>query len=239
MAHATVLTPLPPPARAAARAALACAAVVLLALVPPTRSEQWPALDLGVLVAVAGLGALALSLAAAALVRGAPAPGPLVRTAALWAACGLALLLAALALAATAQTLNPRLVVEAQANTSLYLFLQPAAASVFVMAFVLAADEASLRAALGPRDGARAAAEGALTVAVAALVATLFVAGAAGPALPGPVWLALKTGAIAAGLVLLRRRFVTLAIGPRLAVAWLAVLVAFANLAVTLVVVRR
>ncbi len=236
MAHATVLTP-SPRARAAARAALACAAVVLLALVPPTRSEHWPALDLGVLVAVAGLGALALSLAAAAPVRG--APGPVVRAAALWAACGLALLLAALAVAATAQTLNPRLVVEAQANTSLYVFLQPAAASVFVMAFVLAAEEAALRAALGPRDGARAAVEGALAVAVAALVATLFAAGPAGPALPGPVWLALKTGLIAAGLVLLRRRFATLALGPRLAVAWLAVLLAFANLAVTLVVVRR
>ncbi len=233
MAHAPVLTRVP----GAARAALGWGAVVLLALVPPTRAEQWPTLDLGVLIAVGGLSALVLALAA--LAAGTVPPVKLARAAALWGACGLALVLATLAVAATAHTLNPRLVVEAQVNTSLYLFLQPAAASVFVVAFVLAADEAAVRSAFGPPDGARAATLGVLTAAVSALLATLFLAGPAGPVLPGPVWLLLKSAAVAGGVLLLQRRFGALSTVARMALAWLAVVVAFANLAVSLVVVRR
>lgn len=225
---------------AASRSALATGALIVLAIVPLTAPRQPPPYDLGLLVAVAALAAVALSIAgAAAVLVPRPAVGLALRAATLWSACGLALLLAATAVAATAQTLDLRNIVLAQDHTRLFALRQPAAASVFAAAFALAADEAALRAVLGRPGPTRRALEALLAAAAAALGATLFLGGYAGPALPAPLWLALKTVAVAALLFWMRRGFSALAPSARLAIAWAGAGVALLNLAISLVVLAR
>lgn len=210
---------------------------MLLSLVPVSDEPVLPVLSLGLLIAVALLGALGITLAAAGSASSAVPTAPLVTGAALWATVGLAMLLAAASAAATAQTLDLANVVRAQINTSLYLFRQPVAASVFVMAFVLASDEGALTALLGGRSTERSLAEGALGAAVAAMGATLFLGGWAGPVLPGPVWVAVKSLALGIMLFGLRRKFAAVPVTVRLAMAWGAALAALLNLMVTMILV--
>ena len=226
---------------AGAIAAVGAGALVVVTLIPLSADQLvFPALTLGLLVAVAGLGGLALAVAVGSAAAGEARQVPArLESAALWAACGLAALSAMAAVAATAETLNLALIVAAQQNTSLYVLKQPAAASVFLAALALAGQPPALRAVLGPPSPARAVAEGALIVALAALGATLFLGGFAGAGLPAPLWLLIKTAVVAIALVAMRRRLAGLAHGPRLAIAWVASLVGLLNLAITLVLVTR
>jgi NADH-quinone oxidoreductase subunit H len=225
-------------AHAASCSALGAGAVVVLSLVPAGEAPLAPRLSLALLIAISALAAVALSLAAVgAAVRPRARAAVLVRGAALWAATGLTMLTAAAAVAATAQSLDLANIVRAQANSTLYLLRQPAAASLYVMGFVLAADESVLRAVLGAKTRSRRAAEAVLLAAVAALGATLFLGGWLGSGLPDAAWVAVKTLAVAVLLVLLRGRFASLAPASRLAIAWGAAMAGFVNLAVTLILV--
>lgn len=235
MANPAVLTPR---ARATALTALGTGTLVLLSLVPLADGIP-PQPPLALLVALAGFAALALSLAATAQAAGNSATLTLVRGAAMWAACGVAWISAGAAVAATAQTLDLGNVVRAQLNTSLYLLLQPAAASVFTMTAVLAADDATLHGVFGAPGVARRASELGFGFAVSALAATLFLGGYGGPWLPAPVWLVLKAAVVLAVLVLLRRRFASVAPKARVALAFGAAIAGLLNLAVTLVVVAQ
>jgi NADH-quinone oxidoreductase subunit H len=232
VAHAPVLSPR---ARAAALTALLVGALTLLSLIPVAPSSPLPSLPLGLLVATGVLAGVALSLAAAAAAGGVSVG--VVRAAALWGACGLAVVLAGAAVVVTAQTFDLSNVVRAQDHTHVYLMRQPAAACVFAVALALAADPGALQLVLGPPLRARRLAEGMFVIAVSALGATVFVGGWVGPLLPPAGWVLVKTVAVAGGLLVLRRWFAGVAPAARVAIAWGAALVALLNLAASLVLV--
>ncbi len=192
-------------------------------------------LDYGLVVWAAGLPALAVAGATLSAESRAGDVGARVRSTVLWMIAALAVLLAAAAAAGTAETLNLRYIVMAQANTHVYLLLQPVAAAVFLVALVLAAQDAPLRALLGPRGRARLAVEIMLAAGAGMLGALLFLGGDTGPLLPGWLWLVLKSAAVVGAVALARRPFRPLTEGARLAIGWSACLVGFANLVATVI----
>ena len=162
---------------------------------------------------------------------------PRLEAATLWCAAGLAILAATAAVSAGASSLNLDYIVQAQRHTALFVLTQPAAASIYIVALALAGQDDVLRDVLAaPRR--RAVALLALA-GWSALGALLFLGGYAGRGLPGPVWLLLKTLAVAALLLVARRRLSGLAPGPRLAIAWAGCLLGFVNLAISLVLAPR
>jgi NADH-quinone oxidoreductase subunit H len=227
--------------RLAEAVGLAIAALVLVSLVPLAPTPWLPDLEYGLLIAVVGLGGAALTIAAsgaAGVTRASLAER--FRAIALWAGCAAAIVCALAAVALTAQTMSLRNIVNAQVNTLPYLLLQPGAALVYLAGAALAGDERGLIAVLGWPARLRSAAEVVTAVFLAAFGATLFLAGYAGPTLPGPVWVLLKTALIAATLLALRARFGHVAAEQRLRAAWVVLLpVALVNLAVTVVVLAR
>jgi len=227
--------------RLAEAVGLAIAALVLATLVPLSPTPRLPELEYGLVVAIAGLGGAALTIAAsgaAGVTRASLAER--FRAIALWAACAAAIVIALAALALTAQTMSLRNIVNAQVNTLPYLLLQPGAALVYFAGAALAGDERGLVAVLGWPARLRAAAEAVTALFFAAFGATLFLAGYAGPTLPGPLWVLLKTALIAATLLALRARFGHVTAERRLRAAWQVLLpAALLNLAVTVVVLAR
>lgn len=223
--------------RALASAILVAGAVLLLTLIPARQSQElFPPLELGLLAA------LAVTLAPLMLVVASLAAGgdrilvpARLETASLWGACGLALLAALAAVAATAESLNLENIVLAQGNTALYVLKQPAAASVYVAAIAVATQPPLLSVVLGEPARGRFIVELVFLAALSALGATLFLGGFAGGTLPGPVWVVVKTAVVLALTLAMRRKLAGLGFGGRLAIAWVAAMVALANLALTLV----
>jgi NADH-quinone oxidoreductase subunit H len=219
-------------------AGLGAGGIIVLGLLPVAADEMLVAQPLGLLALLAGFGAVAMTLAAvAALAGNRHLVAARLEAASLWAACGLAVLLSAAAVTASASALDLRDIVFAQDNTGMYLLHQPVAAALFLAAVALAGQEPALAAVLGPRTRPRLVAEALVVAALAATFATLFLGGFAGGGMPEPLLLALKTSAAALVLVLARGRLAGLAHGPRLALAWLAALAGLVNLAGTIVLV--
>lgn len=189
--------------------------------------------EFGLLLAAPGVPALALVMALASAWPRGEQLAERLRAAALWTVCGLAIVASCAAITGTAETMNLGNVVLAQENTRLYALLQPAAAAVYLMALVLAAEDAALDAVLGTSRPARLTGLVLLGLPVCALGALLFLGGTSGPVLPGALWLALKAGVVFGLLFLVRRRFAVLRGGPRFAIAWVACIVALVNLAIT------
>jgi NADH-quinone oxidoreductase subunit H len=217
-------------------AVLTAGAALLLTLIPVSQQQSaFPALDLGLLVALA-VALAPLMLLVAALAAGGDhqlVPARL-EAASLWGACGLALLAALAAVAASAESLNLENIVVAQQNTALYVLKQPAAASVYLAAIAVASQPPLLRVVTGPPSRARFLVELLFLAALAALGATLFLGGFAGATLPGAAWVAIKAGVVLTLLLVMRRKLGGLGFGGRLAIAWGAAMVALANLAITL-----
>jgi len=228
-------------AEASAVAGLGIGALVMATLIPVAPDQTFfPPPTLGLLVFLVGLGGLMLTFAATAVVTGARSGvAARLEAASLWGACGLAVLTAFGAVAVTAETLSLQNIVLAQQNTALFALRQPAAASVYVVALALAGQSPALRTVFGPLSGPRLLAESAVVLVLSALGATLFLGGFAGGWLAAPLWVLVKTLAVTALLMLARDRLAGLAHGPRLAIAWLAALVGFVNLAISQVLAVR
>jgi len=189
--------------------------------------------EFGLLLAGAGLPALALLLA----LSSAWERGEMLRSrldaAALWALCGLAVFLACAAVVGSAETMNLRNVVRAQANTDLYLLTQPAAAAIYIVSLVLASHESALEPVFGRRGIRRTLWVVLLAVAASLLGAIVFLGGGSGPLAPAQIWVVLKSAGLVAVVALARRAFSQVRTGPRLAIAWGACFVGLLNLAIT------
>lgn len=211
------------------------AAIVLAGLVPATAEPLFPELDYGLLVILAAAAAAASGLAWA---RTGPAQmvpvATVARASALWAGCAVALAASLVAVATDAQTLELRNLVAAQQNTHLYALQQPVAATVFVLALALAGDDSALQAAFGQPSRPREASLLAAVLACGALGATVFLGGYVGPALPAPLWLALKSAFLAGVVVMARGALRRLPDERRVLLAWTLVPVAALNLVVTM-----
>lgn len=221
-------------------AGLGTGGLIVALMLPYATDARVDAEPLGVLAVLAGFGSLAVMLAVAAALTGSRhLVAARLEAAALWAGCGLAVLLAVGAIATSAQTLDLRDVVLAQRNTAIYAFRQPVAAAIYATALALAWQESALHAVLGPRTGERMVAQVLVVAALAGTGATLFLGGSAGERLAEPAWLALKTAGYALVLLLVRWRLEGLADGARLALAWLVAGAALLNLMGTFVMVGR
>ncbi len=218
---------------------LAAAALILATLVPFTAAEPLAALPYGLFILLAGYAGIALTLAVTGTTGDDwQAVAARLRAAVSWSGCGVAMLLALAAVALTAQTLDLRNIVLAQRNTLPFALLQPVAALVFVVA--LAAVGSHGVRPPGGASGVRRFAEGLHLFTGCAVGSTLFLAGYAGPGLPGPVWLLGKTVALMAVVLIVARRIGRLTDERRRALAWRALApVALLNLVGTLVVVGR
>lgn len=153
-----------------------------------------------------------------------PAAVRRLRATALWSIAATAMLAAYAAVVGTAESLSLQNITYAQAYTSSYLLLQPAAAAVFFVALMLALHESIV-------PGWRAAA--ALAAAPSLLAAELFLAGPEGPLLPGAVWILVKALGLVALVLAGRRFFRTTPYSRLVAIAGAAVLAGLANVAVT------
>lgn len=227
MARAKLLSALGPPL-------LGAGALALLVLIPVQADPQlFAPLNLG--LPVFALIAFATILSASWIAgEGGPSARRL-EAAALWAGCGLTLIVAAAAVGATAETVDPGNIVLAQQYTGLYLLKQPVAAWIFAVALALASHPAALDALVGIATKGRALGLGLLLVAFCGLGATLFLGGYLGGPLEGPAALILKTAAMLAFVLLLRASLARLTPGSRLAIAWAAAGAGLLNLVVTLV----
>lgn len=154
---------------------------------------------------------------------------------ALWSACAVGAAAALLALTFTAQTMVPTLVAEAQRNTLPYVVLQPVAAAVFVLAVALAASPAGF-AAFGLAPAAARMCAALVMLAGGAALAIWFLGFDPGFG-PAPLWLAVKVllGAAVIGAVARRAA----ARGPRVRLAWVALVVGLLNVIGTLLVLAR
>ena len=226
----------------AAVAGLLAASLVLVSLIPLAPAQRYfPPLDLGLLIAAGGFVAATLMIAMLTASLGARREVPQrLETATLWGAASLASLTAIAAVAASAQSFNLEYIVLAQRHSALFVLTQPAAASIYLVAVALAGHGPAVDAVVGSEPTrARSIALVAALAALSALGATLFLGGFAGSGLPAPVWLVLKSVAVAALLLAMRRRLSGLTPSARLAVAWAGCLLGFLNLAVSLVLAPR
>lgn len=225
--------PAPAP-RIATNAALLVTGLIVTALTAAGYRDPRPPAMLALLVL--GLPALVMLIGAAGLAAGEVAErGFRLAVLAHWAVCGAALVLATLAVALTAQTLDLALLAQAQANTVWYALGQPAAAAAYLLASVAAAHAAS-RAVLGPAGRLRRAAELALLLALGALFAAVFLGGTSGPLLPGAVWLALKALAAALAVAASARAVSRGDAAAPARLAWPALALAWLDVAGTVIV---
>lgn len=137
------------------------------------------------------------------------------------------------AVAAPAESLRPAAIVEVQ-HTVPMVVVQPLAAVLFVpaaMAVALLApfDLADATTELeggafseytGLHAGLIALAQKVLVLAIAGMTAALFLAGWQGPLLPPAIWMALKTGAVVAGMLWAGRRLPRFELERLLTFAW-------------------
>ena len=195
-------------------------ALLVLSLIPVApRTTVLPILTHGMLVAFLALVSLPL-VRAALSVRQAPMPD-ILDTLLLLAGCGVAITASLASVAMTAESLQADNVVLAQQYTKLFVIRLPVAASAALVAAALA----GRRRAAEERPRAARVSALLLDIAGAALIATAFLGGFAGPRLPGIVWVALKSGVVLA-VVLLLRRWMRDASARGLSVAWGAALAA-------------
>ena len=221
---------------------LLAASLALAAVIPLAPAQRYfPPLDLGLLIAAGGFVAASLTIVMLTASNGSRREVPRrLETATLWCAASLALLTAIAAVASSAQSFNLEYIVLAQRHTVLFVLTQPAAASIYLVSLALAGQGPALDAVLGSDPTrARRIALAATLAALSALGATLFLGGFAGSGLPAPVWLLLKSAAVAALLLAMRRRLSGLTPSARLAVAWAGCLLGFLNLAWSLVMAPR
>lgn len=163
------------------------------------------------------------------------------------------ILLSALAVVFLAQTTNLRLIVQAQQHTVWYILLQPVAAVLYFIGITAETNRAPFDIPEAESEliggfhteysGMRFAmyffAEYTNMTVLAALGATLFLGGYAGPWLPGPVWLLLKAYAVVFVMIWIRWTYPRLRFDQLMSFAWkLLIPVALVNLFVTAVLVH-
>ena len=162
-------------------------------------------------------------------------------------------LLAALAVVLISQTMNLRLIVEAQHNTVWYVLVQPVAAVLFFVGITAETNRAPFDIPEAESElvggfhteysGMRFAmfffAEYTNMLVLGALGVTLFFGGWLGPWLPGWVWLLLKSYAVIFVMMWVRWTYPRLRFDQLMSFAWkLLIPVALANLLVTAVLVH-
>jgi NADH-quinone oxidoreductase subunit H len=199
---------------------LTVAALVLAPLVPFTAAGPFAAVPYGLFIILAGYAAIALTLVVAGTagddgMDASGRPGAAV----VWAGCGVAMLLAILAVVAVAQTMDLGNIVLAQQNTLPYALVEPVAALVFVVALAVLWSHRVRPPGSAP-PAARRLAEGLHLFVCCSLGSTLFLAGYAGPVLPGPVWLVAKSVALVVAVLMLGRRLARLPDDRRRVLAW-------------------
>lgn len=211
--------------------------IFLLSMIPLEAGQgAFPPSPTGLLVAAAGIPALLFALGAAATSgSGRRELAAILDAVALWAACALAVTCAAVAVAATAESLSLENIVLAQRNTAPYIVKQPLAAWIYVVACALALQEPALRVVLGPPSRWRDVAIGLVVIALSALGATLFLGGFGGGYVVGLVWVAIKTVVVAFAVLALRAWAGRMSGGVRMNIAWAAALAGLVNLVPTFV----
>ena len=162
-------------------------------------------------------------------------------------------LLAALSVVMIAQTTNLRQIVEAQAHSHWYVLYQPVAALLFFIGITAETNRAPFDIPEAESElvggfhteysGMRFAmyffAEYTNMLVLAALGATLFLGGWAGPWLPGPVWLLLKAYFVIFVMIWVRWTYPRLRFDQLMSFAWkLLIPVALVNLVLTAVVLH-
>lgn len=213
---------------------LLLAAVVALAMVPWTPGFRGIDLEVGVILFPAALAYVTPAVFMAGWGSGRPL-GVVggFRFVALMLGYAMPLAMVATAVAAPAESLRPVAIVEAQHSVpfalvqpySLALWLPAAMAVALVAPLDLALAGGELQeGAFGCYTGWEAAivelARRVLLLAISGMTAALFLAGWQGPLLPPGVWMALKTAAVAAGLLWAGRRFPRPPIALVVSLAW-------------------
>ncbi len=213
---------------------LLVAAVTALATVPWAPGFRGIDLQTGVLV----FGAALAYVTPAVFMAGWGAGRPLAvvggfRFVAQMLAYAMPLTMAVTAVATPAESLRPSVIVDVQHAVPMVVS-QPLAFALFVpsvmaVAFIAPFDLPQARAELGGgvfsaytgvQAGMVALAQRVLVLAAAGMTAALFLSGWHGPLLPAPVWMALKTLAVAALMLWSGRRLPRLEIEPLLSFAW-------------------
>ena len=199
-------------------------AIVMVSLLPFGPSTAAP-FFLGALVAT---GALLVAALAAAVVSGN------LDAAWRWCGCGVLLVAGVAAVAGSAESMDLRYIVLAQANLSMHAARQPVAAALFVLAIALAGNDAALDAVAGPRRRGRTIVLALVTLSVSAFGATLFLAGYAGDRLPPLAWLGLRTLAVFLVIVFLRERLRRIAPASLPRVIWGCAIAGIVNLSLAM-----
>jgi hypothetical protein len=211
---------------------LMAGSLVVLALLPVAAAESAiPTLSLGLLVAMAGIGAVLFGAAGIAALGPDRAGIPAILDALmLWSGCALALGSVMGAVATTAESLQLDSVVLAQEYTRMFLIQQPAGALIFLAAVSLGARGSAFAAILGPPSAGRGVAGALLLVALSALGATMFAGGYAGEGLAPLAWLGIKTLAVLALVLVGRMAAGRLTGSARIGLAWIAAGLGLVNL---------
>ena len=209
--------------------------IVCAALIPVFPSTA-PPFALGGLIALGAVAIAGLAAAGVAAWHASDAELPARLEAAwMWGAAIMLLLCAVAAVAATAESLDLRNIVLAQANTTLYVAGQPAAAALFLVAIALAGSNAALDPVLGPAHRGRGAILLVVAVVLSVLGATLFLGGYAGDRLPPVAWLILRSAVVFLAILFLRERLRRITPASRHRIAWGCAIVGVVNLAIVMI----
>lgn len=158
-------------------------------------------------------------------------PAAPVESAALWSACGLALLGAFAAVVVSAESLNLGNIILAQRYTGQFILKQPLAAWIYAVAVALAVQRVAPPLAASRRGLLLSIP---LLVAGAWLGGILFLGGRLG-GLAWPLVMAIRVGVMLIAILALQQWTRTMSPGTRQTIAWASALAALLNLILALV----